>query len=150
MSAALKVGVTATRHGLTDEQSRALEEVLWSLERNRGGREFHHGDCVGGDEVGAVLAAGMGYHTVAHPGRVGHLRAYHPSQTVMPVADYLVRNRTIVDTCDVLIACPRELTEQQRSGTWSTIRYARSVRRWHIVVTPDGEIHNHEITGVSS
>ena len=40
---------------------------------------------------------------------------------------YLERNRDIVDACDILIACPRTLKEELRSGTWATVRYARKV-----------------------
>jgi len=39
---------------------------------------------------------------------------------------YLSRNRAIVDETEMLIATPAEFTEQQRSGTWSTVRYARA------------------------
>lgn len=50
------------------------------------------------------------------------------------------RNRAIVDGCEVLIACPREPSEEPRSGTWATIRYARTVSRAVVVVYPDGSV----------
>jgi predicted Rossmann fold nucleotide-binding protein DprA/Smf involved in DNA uptake len=41
----------------------------------------------------------------------------------------------------VLVACPREEHgEETRSGTWSTVRYARRVGRPVIVVRPSGRI----------
>lgn len=39
----------------------------------------------------------------------------------------LNRNKRIVDDCDILIALPIDVNKEElRSGTWSTIRYARS------------------------
>ena len=39
---------------------------------------------------------------------------------------YLDRNRDIVDACEVLLATP-DGPERLRSGTWSTVRYARKI-----------------------
>jgi hypothetical protein len=54
-----------------------------------------------------------------------------PKRTFKAAADvrgpkpYLNRNRHIVRETALLIAVPNELTEQPRSGTWSTVRYAQ-------------------------
>lgn len=56
------------------------------------------------------------------------------------VIPYLQRNKVIVDRCGVLVAAPGEAQEQLRSGTWSTIRYARRVGRPVIMVLPDGTV----------
>jgi hypothetical protein len=58
----------------------------------------------------------------------------------MPAKPYLVRNHEIVDDSQVLIAAPKEFTEQLRSGTWATIRYARKIGRTVRIVFPDGSI----------
>jgi outer membrane protein insertion porin family len=51
----------------------------------------------------------------------------------------LDRNRAIVDSCDVLIACPKG-PEEQRSGTWATVRYARKQKKRIVIIWPDGEV----------
>lgn len=50
----------------------------------------------------------------------------------------LERNRDVVDASDVLLACPGGMAEEQRSGTWATIRYARKAGKPVVIVWPDG------------
>ena len=133
------VGVTASRDGLTAAQETALHRMLTNLCCDWGAEELHHGDCVGGDLVAAHTAAMIGYRTVAHPPTNPVLRAHHPSTVLLAPRDYLTRDRAIVDAVDVLLGFPARATESQRSGTWYTIRYARSVGRRRVVVGPSGE-----------
>lgn len=47
----------------------------------------------------------------------------------------LVRNKKIVDDCDILIALPIDPdVEEARSGTWATIRYARKSNKQIIII----------------
>jgi len=47
----------------------------------------------------------------------------------------LKRNKKIVDDCDILIALPiNKNVEELRSGTWSTIRYAKSKGKKIIII----------------
>lgn len=133
----MRVGITGTRAGLTEAQEAVVRTTLWSL-RHRGGTDLHHGDCVGADEEVALQARTLGYRIVAHPPTSPLLRADFPSDEVRPRRGYLERNRDIVDEVDVLIACPATADEQLRSGTWATVRYARSVDRARFVIEPDG------------
>jgi hypothetical protein len=52
--------------------------------------------------------------------------------------DFLERNRDIVDRVEILIAAP-EGPEVQRSGTWSTVRYARGKVIPIYLLRPKGE-----------
>lgn len=48
---------------------------------------------------------------------------------------YLQRNKDIVHECDILIAVPVDpLVEEKRSGTWTTIRYARKLNKQIIII----------------
>jgi hypothetical protein len=49
----------------------------------------------------------------------------HPPKT-RTAADLLARDRAIAETVDYLIAAPRTDKEETRSGTWATVRYART------------------------
>jgi predicted Rossmann fold nucleotide-binding protein DprA/Smf involved in DNA uptake len=55
---------------------------------------------------------------------------------------YLARNRALVealvDSEDVLVACPNEPTAPRRSGTWSTVRYASGLGKRVLLVLPRG------------
>ena len=55
--------------------------------------------------------------------------------------DYLVRNKDIVDQSKILIACPETAYEKSRSGTWSTINYAKRKKRKILIIFPSGNIN---------
>jgi len=79
---------------------------------------------------------------IGHPGDWPPLtskEAVATSHPLHPCRPHLDRNRPIVDSCDVLLACPHG-PEEPRSGTWATIRYARKVGRKIFVFWPDGKV----------
>ena len=89
--------------------------------------EFHHGDCIGADEEAHLIAARiLGEERIwIHPPRKKGKRAFCTSPHILPVDDYLPRNRSIVTMTDALLAAPKSMTEEFRgSGTWMTIREA--------------------------
>jgi hypothetical protein len=120
----IRIGYTATRRPLTDEQ------LAWTLARltqyHEPGAEFHHGDCVGGDEAGFAIARAVGYHTAAHPPSDDKLRAFTKSDVIYPARSYRERNEEIVDAVTILLVVPLgPESDFPRSGTWQTARYAR-------------------------
>lgn len=126
------VGVTATREPLTTPQL----NWLWSrlIDYHQPHAQLHFGDCVNGDAAAFWMATMLDYVTVSHPpDRDDSRRAHLVADVEMSPAPYLTRNRNIVNLCSVLIAVPHE-PEVPRSGTWSTVRYARRVgcpiRNW--------------------
>jgi hypothetical protein len=131
----VRIGLTATRHGLSQPQKEALRSVLAG---NAG--TFHHGLCVGGDADGHAIARELGYRIVGHPPSDPKLRADLVCDEFRPEKPYLTRNKDIVNETSVLVACPAELEEQQRGGTWSTYRFARKLRRPTILILPDGRL----------
>ena len=50
---------------------------------------------------------------------------------------YLERNKKIVNCCDILIAAPKQINEVLRSGTWSTIRYAKKIGIEVFIILPN-------------
>ena len=133
------VGFTGTRAGLTAKQRVGLSVVLEHLRTSHSA--FHHGDCIGADAEAAVIAQRLGYRIHVHPAEVAKgKRAFTPAVQYYPILLPLQRNRNIVDACDVLVACPRFTHEEQRSGTWATIRYARKAGKHVLAVWPDGEL----------
>jgi predicted Rossmann fold nucleotide-binding protein DprA/Smf involved in DNA uptake len=141
----MRVGFTGTREDTTCEQHKALCGWLRDLRERVGSpAEFHHGCCIGADAeaVDAVLTHLPGARVIAHPPtNLGWLSdsALDLSHERREAADYLVRNRDIVDACDVLLACPKG-PEERRSGTWSTVRLARKLGRPVVVFWPDGTV----------
>ena len=99
---------------------------------------LHHGDCIGADEEAHGLARAFGFRIVLHPPSDPRKRAYCEADATRTPVGYLVRNRRIVDECQLLVATPKLHAEEVRAGTWSTIRYAAKIGRPLIVILPDG------------
>jgi hypothetical protein len=139
----MRVGFTGTRDGMTADQLAAM--ATW-LSCRPDVTEFHHGDCVRADDQAANLVYTQGWQwfdalIVAHPPTVESRRAFniHASRTLPPLP-YLERNRHIVDACDLLLACPKFDREQDRGGTWYTIRFTREVGKPVVIFWPDGRV----------
>lgn len=137
------VGFTGTRRGMTFVQRRRLrDDVLWPMQPS----DFDHGDCIGSDAQSHPIAILCGAKIHLRPSLVTSLRAFCEIRTGVDTfyspKPPLVRNRDIVDASKVLIATPGEMTEQLRSGTWSTIRYARKHGRRVIIIFPDGSVRD--------
>jgi len=131
----MRIGFTGTQVGMTAAQKRVLADLLSS----RSG-EFHHGDCVGADAEAHRIAVSLGLEPVIHPPSDPNKRAFCNASRVMKPLPYLTRNRNIVLMSELMLATPAQSHNTLRSGTWSTIRFARFKRREMIVIGPDGEI----------
>lgn len=124
----LHIAFTGTQHGMSANQARALRLVLHQRGSGLQLPWFHHGDCIGADEEAHRIAVEFKLKIIVHPPASDAKRAYVSTfhQMREPMS-YLNRNKQMVRECQVLIAAPYEMEEVMRSGTWSTVRYARSV-----------------------
>jgi hypothetical protein len=131
----MHIGFTGTRQGMTQAQKDAIRKFLSS----RRGAVLHHGDAIGADAQAHDIAAELGLAVVIHPPVIEAGRAWKQSDTVREPKRVLTRNKDIVRETQLLLAAPAEPIEQARSGTWSTVRYARRLGRSIHVFTPAGE-----------
>lgn len=129
------VGFTGTRDGMTPRQKAAFGVLITSAE------QLHHGMCVGADSEAEAIAKQRAPNCC----RTGHPASDVPDKyrancldtdEVLPAVPAMERNGTIVDACDLLIAAPRALQEELRSGTWATVRYARKSGKPVIILDP--------------
>ena len=122
-AAGLRIGFRGTRHGMTDRQKEDLRQILAESRPD----EFHHGDFVGADAEahGIVRTAYPAIRVVIHPPIRKTFRAFCQGDEERPARGYIARNRELVGTCHILVAAPRSMEEQQGSGTWAVVRYAR-------------------------
>jgi hypothetical protein len=136
----MKIGFTGTRVGMTPKQEKEIAHLL------RAQSELHHGDCSGADYQAHLIALRLNVpKIVIHPPTDDKLRAHcerykveNTSVVVKPAADFLVRDKDIVLACEMLIAAPSTFKEKRRSGTWTTLRYAREAGCPWVLVYPDG------------
>jgi len=140
------IGVTGSRYGMTPQQEKKFRSLIYrevgyrNLDRSASEKDqFHHGACVGADEQMARIAKEeYGLWLVAHPGDMPSWTTKYDSDVTLKPQAALMRNMDIVYQCDVLIAMPHTHHEVLRSGTWATIRGARSRSVRGVIVYPDG------------
>lgn len=134
----MKIGFTGPRKGMTIPQKYRLADILNNMGQDGVSiDEFHHGDCRGSDEEAFEIAEHLGWATIAHPSTLKRWNAYTKSDLIMPPQPPLYRNKIIVETVNLLVATPCT-PEILRSGTWSTVRYARKQERSIWIIHRDG------------
>lgn len=136
MKEARKVGFTGTQNGMTEMQSQFVFNAMMDLDPI----EFHHGCCIGADAQADDMA---GYlpntcKVIGHPPEDQDKMADCSCDEFREARPYLDRNKDIVDETDLMIAAP-DGPERLRSGTWSTVRYARKNGKRVYLVWPSGE-----------
>lgn len=135
----MNYGFTGTKYGMNYVQQNNLRELLYSVFSD--GSEFHHGDCVGADSEAAAIAWRVGFRIVCHPPIKPGKRAWTTfNDRILDPKPYLDRDRDIVQAGDALIAAPHTPYEIRRSGTWTTVRYARKLKRPIYLILPDGMV----------
>lgn len=123
----MRVSFTGTRQGMSEWQKQQLEKFF--TEHRGEIFAFAHGACAGADVEAHAIARevfGKELFIAIFPStaktRVRGLDANFEAEPEEP----LKRDRKIVDAgYGVLLAAPLQMQEVLRSGTWSTIRYAR-------------------------
>lgn len=126
------IGFTGTSRGMTPLQLALLEGVIARLCPT----VWHHGDCVGADAQAHDLVRQREpkCRIEIHPPTIDEKRAYCEGDHEWPQLPYLKRNLRIATLCEELVAAPLTRTEELRSGTWATVRYARKMgKRVHMV-----------------
>jgi hypothetical protein len=135
------IGFTGTREGMSSTQKEEvfayLGHIMFDFKpKIQGQHVFHHGDCIGADDEAARLAHNLGFIVVSHPSDLIKLRAYSPSHFICDPKPPLKRNEDIVLVSEVMLACPKTATEDIRSGTWTTIRFAKKFAPSLRVINP--------------
>lgn len=135
----LKIGFTGTRHGMSNVQKKELKKIV----DNKDFCEFHHGRCVGSDEQAheyiETIKDARSIKIVGHPPKFKGSMSHCKCDYMMKADEYLKRNHNIVDHTDILIATP-DTKEKLRSGTWSTIRYARKKEKRIYIIHKNGRV----------
>jgi len=130
-------GLTGTgEQSVTEAQLSRLVQLLGVVGADR----VHHGDCINADWQAHCVARRLGLGVVRHPPDNPRWRAFCDFDEDRAPAPYLVRNHHIVLETRGLIALPLGFTEELRSGTWATVRYARSQGREVHVIWPNGNL----------
>ena len=131
----MNIGITGTREGLSITQRESLINILSKY--NHVGTQLHTGCCVGVDTQVAELVLEIRYdkiRLIGHPPIKKHNQgATDMYDMLLPEKNYLERDRIIVNSTAMLIACPLNLTTQ-KGGTWYTINYAQKKNKPVIIL----------------
>jgi hypothetical protein len=128
----MKIGFTGTQIGMSQHQKEQFVLKLLELDPI----EFHHGDCIGADAEAHDIVREFLPNVIIHihPPIISSKRAHKSGDIIHNEAGYLERNHYIVDDTDCLIGTPKTDTEELRSGTWATIRYARKMNKLNFIL----------------
>jgi len=134
----MRIGFTGTQIGMSMAQKNELHAFLRKAKMLEGEVEFHHGDCIGADDEAHDIAALVGCDIIIHPPTNPKKRVFREGfkRRANPLP-YLERNKRIVNSTTVLIVAPKSDTEELRSGTWSTYRYAKAMGKTIVLLNRD-------------
>lgn len=127
---------------MTENQIAAVHnQIQASIREHTEARlEAHHGDALGADTQFHAICQEVSVAVVIHPSLDTTDRAFNEgAQEERPPQKFRQQSRSIVDSCDVLLAVPDGFKERLRgSGTWMTVRVARKAEKHIILCFPDG------------
>lgn len=131
-------GFTGTRKGMTPVQSEHVRDLFAAGLPIH----LHHGGAFGADTQAHAAWRELVPDSLctvwpADEKRAAIFRGQRHVK-VMPVMDPLERNREIVTFSGFLVATPHTNQEEQRSGTWATIRTALARKKSVLIVWPGG------------
>ena len=138
----MSVGFTGTQLGMAEIQKKAVKRALELLRKEND--EFHHGDCIGADSEAHQIAREAGYSIVLHPPTKSLKRAFCKADKEKQALPYLERNLEIVKSTQILLATPKGMSEERRSGTWSTVRKAKKMGKKVMIIFPNGHVQIHK------
>ena len=132
----MQIGLTGSQTGMSDSQKLFIQNYIQRIHSTI--YSMHHGDCVGSDAEFHEICTAANVSVTLHPPSNDEKRAFCIAGQIRAPLPYLERNKKIVNACTLLIACPCGL-EKVRSGTWATVRYARTKKRRLLIIMPIGE-----------
>lgn len=132
----MHVGFSGSQFGMSTAQILAVDKLIID---NTVTYVAHSGDCIGADKEFHELVKLRGLLSIGHPPIDDSKRAYCDFDEELPPEEYLIRNKIIVNSSNWMIFGPKGYKEELRSGTWSTVRYARKIKKNGFIVWPDGK-----------
>ena len=138
----IDIGMSGNRGGMSENAKSTIYNII-NTDFNGKIHNVRHGDCVGSDCDFHKICSGLGLNVIIHPPNVNSMRAFCKSDTILEPKPFLIRNKDIVNSSNILVAFPDSKEELLRSGTWSTIRYARKMNKKIIIIYPDGSVNDY-------
>jgi hypothetical protein len=141
----IKIGITGSRYGTDDHILNNFFELFGYLNEDYD-IELHHGDCIGVDSQIHNLVNNL-CKIIIHPPSIETHRAFSIPENgeILPSKDYLKRNKDIVTSSDITFAFPTS-PEVLHSGTWSTIRLVKKLKKQLVILYKDGTIESFNMT----
>lgn len=132
----MKIGFTGTRKGMNPIQKSLINLFISGWYKSI--TNAHHGDCIGADSDFHKIARSHKIPITIHPSNLNTRAHNTDAELVLVERPPLVRDHDIVDAVDIMLATPKGMVEERRSGTWATIRYTIKSGKPLFIVYPDG------------
>lgn len=136
----LGIGFTGTQQREMTE--RQIKSFLNLMEKHLENNKFHHGLCKGCDAHAHRLIRQHFPNTkiVGHPPINKSKMVSLECDEMRAPLPYLKRNMGIAMESSKIFATPFSVQEEQRSGTWATVRYAGIVEINAYIIFPNGSV----------
>ncbi len=137
----MRMGFTGTSQGMSDAQKARVAQILNWYQPD----EADHGLCIGADaEFHGIVRNELPSRCkiFGHPPIIRRKMAIwleDKCDFLFQPGDYHDRDRDIVDRTQMMVATVL-MPEYRRSGTWTTIRYARKENKHTLIVMRDGTV----------
>lgn len=144
------VGFSSTVHKLFDAQCAGIERFFQNL-LEQAQKPFSmignkpvsqivglHGDGQGGDVQFHEICEKFGIVVKIAPHATQKKRAKLKAEAIEKPTPFRERNKNLAVQSDILIACPMQMEEIQRCGTWATVRYMQNEKKPVYLILPDG------------
>jgi hypothetical protein len=130
------LGFTGTKYGLSHKQMAGVINFLTYHRFN----VLHHGCCIGADYQVALIAKGLDFTVIGHPpiNEKFMMGEMYLNDVTRKPKTYLERDLNIITESAYLLATPKTMKKVPRSGTWTTIEYAKSAKLPYTIIYPDG------------
>lgn len=137
------IGFSGTRMGMTKVQKKSFLDIITG-DGDLYPTTFIHGGAEGSDEQAHDIVETNFENCCIEIYPTYHRARYWEENTqykiVHPPKPPLVRNEIIAQRCELLIAISATEGEVLRSGTWSTVRYARKHKKKIFIIYPSGHV----------
>lgn len=134
----MRLAFTGTQTGMTQAQRDSFRSLLVTFRV----KTLIHGGCIGADIDAHRLAKLLGKKVIVYPSNIINKRGEYTDADIVHTAHPpLERNPLIVQAGEILCATPKwPAKEEQRSGTWATVRLAWMISMPVVIINPDGTL----------
>ena len=146
-----KIGFFGNHVTMPVKQVKAFAALMNKVKHEYDEVEFHIGNTNGTDAeaLQAVVEGKLATSIVFYPYKGREAPSYELTESILegiPIVcsvnknSTFEQNRALIDSCEALIAAPKENIERKDSETWKVINYCKLTKKTLFIVYPEGKV----------